>query len=432
MFPNMHITAVLCLFVAVPSTANQHQATASHGLNEEVADAFLQNVTGVDNAEIMLLQQGISMRKRSWPARDGTKTTLLESDGHASKQKKAVLVLLFLARDSLPHLRLWQDWSASAPKGSWHAFLHCVDYIACKQGTLASWPELTLVPTVPSSAVSDLLSPMHQLLKHALNASPNPHGGVPLKFIFLSETTLPMKPFADVHKELGREDFTDICFYPFTPDAPGPLGGLQSIIGGRSVKHWPWSMALDPHGAARKLELPLHSQWVVLRRNDAEAFVQEWVPGQSGKTGWAVPLKGGHFEGENRTVPSKTFVGTVTQSLDEYATFASIYGAYQSNGQQDIYYPAMGLSIGAQVSHLSYQGRCRTHVPWLEEELPDCPDMKYTNSSFMTNKTGHSPIVIDSADRCLLQQMRDSWFLFMRKFAIGSVRRDDFHETILK
>jgi len=414
MFPQYHFTVlVLCLCEAVPSTASQHQVVGSNGLIEEIANDSLQDVTGVDNAELVLLQQSISMRNRSWPVHDSPKTTLLESGGRASKQKKAVLVLLFMAIDSLPHLQLWRDWLASASKGSWHAFLHCVDYAACEQGTLALWPELTLIPTVPSKMATDLVSPMHQLLKHALYASPNPDSDISEKFIFLSETTLPMRPFTNVHMELGKEDVTDICIIRF----------------GR----WPKTWILDRRRKNLTLKLPYHSQWVILRRTDAEAFVQDWIQGQNFKTGWAVPLKGGHFKGEHRTVSSKTFVGNrITGGLDEYAIFATLYGAYQSDGQQSTYYPAMGLSISDNSSSRQFrQGRCRTSVEWFAEDLPDCPDMKYTNSSFWTG-SGHSPIVIDSADRCLLQHVRDGSDLFMRKFATGSVRRDDFKEVILK
>jgi len=413
MFPKYQtIVKVVCLFVALPSMARQCLVAAPHGLIKRVADGCLQDVADVDDAEVMLLQQGMSVRNRNQPVHNSTKTTLLGSNGLAKKQKNPVLILLFMAIDSLPHVQLWQDWSAPASKGSWHAFLHCVNYTACEQGTLALWPELKLVPTVDSWL--ELVSPMQQLLKHAVNALPNPDGDVSEKFIFLSETTLPMKPFADVHMELGKEDVTDICFGGFPSD-----------------NLWPSSQALDRHGKKHTVKLPKHSQWVILRRTDAELFVRDWVQGQNCQTGWAVPLKDGHFTGKNRTVSSKAFSPLFAPpgGLDEFATFATLYGAYQSNGQLSTHYPAMGLSISDQ-HILQYQGRCRTHVLWNYSVLPHCPDMKYTKSD-VGEDSGHSPIEINSADRCLLQHERDGRFLFMRKFKTGSVRRDDFREVIL-
>merc|ERR1719181_1357715 len=93
---------------------------------------------------------------------------------------------------------------------------------------------------------------MAQLLKGALKLDAGTVGGRE-KFVFLSESTLPIKPFAEIHSSLLLDDKSDFCLFP--SDQWG-----SANIDGSFVK------LLKQH------------QWVVLNRDHARLFVRDWVP----------------------------------------------------------------------------------------------------------------------------------------------------------
>lgn len=124
----------------------------------------------------------------------------------------------------LPHLlRRWHgrttarlEFFRGAPPGSYSAFVHCKFADQCQANLRASGLNaiFTVVPTVFSAWCSDLVSPMLQLLRSALDAAPQ---DVLAKFVFLSSTHLPLKPFGIIQAELGKHPgASDFCLYPPT------------------------------------------------------------------------------------------------------------------------------------------------------------------------------------------------------------------------
>merc|ERR1719401_1716336 len=66
---------------------------------------------------------------------------------------------------------------------------------------------LVQVPTVNTIYCTNLVSAMNKLLEVSLRESAQPGD----KFIFVSESTLPVKPFAAVYAALTKDQASDFC-----------------------------------------------------------------------------------------------------------------------------------------------------------------------------------------------------------------------------
>merc|ERR1719387_663831 len=97
--------------------------------------------------------------------------------------------------DKVSNLDVWRSFFASAPWEQYRAYVHCKLPSCVNQ---VSGTPLVVVPTVPSYYCTDLVSPMNQLVKVALSDG----DGLPNeadKFAFVSDSTLPAKPFAYIY-----------------------------------------------------------------------------------------------------------------------------------------------------------------------------------------------------------------------------------------
>ena len=104
-----------------------------------------------------------------------------------------------------------------------------------------------LVPTVASQRCDDLVSPFARLTQSALRELPEREGRVD-KFIFVSASCLPAKPFGFVHEVLTSYGDTDVC--------------LQS-------QGW---QPVSLHD--KVLYLVKHDQWAILSRRHANEFAR--------------------------------------------------------------------------------------------------------------------------------------------------------------
>merc|ERR1719424_481379 len=107
---------------------------------------------------------------------------------------------------------------------------------------------ITQVTTVPATYCRDLVSPMVQLLRSATLESSSARD----KFVFGSESTLPVKPFREVYSTLTWDTNSDFCIYP--------------------TDHWV-QLQLAQNLMALMVK---HSQWVVLNKAHADTMVREW------------------------------------------------------------------------------------------------------------------------------------------------------------
>eukprot|EP00927_Polykrikos_kofoidii_P058662 TRINITY_DN5331_c0_g1_i2.p1 TRINITY_DN5331_c0_g1~~TRINITY_DN5331_c0_g1_i2.p1 ORF type:complete len:683 (-),score=105.68 TRINITY_DN5331_c0_g1_i2:133-2181(-) len=263
-----------------------------------------------------------------------------------------VVHFLFVLQNSLPHYDIWRRFFESAPAGTWRAWAHCAE--GCDEQMLSQFPAFRIVETAPSSYCVDLVSPMAQLLRASLKDGSIPHGAME-KFVFVSSTTLPTKPYHVVHKVLTAKGESDFCLI-----SPGVWAAAN--IGGKDYR------------------LVKHSQWVVLNRHHAEEFAKRWLPevhvsalvhGQDASEdiiSWNVSLPS-IGEAAPMVVPRRWFSrqvgspgGTCT---DEEAVFSTVFGALEvveSEGRTDM--TIQGFGLVAYDKGMPQQGKCHTYVGW--------------------------------------------------------------------
>jgi hypothetical protein len=164
----------------------------------------------------------------------------------ASNAKRPRLYFLFMAHDNLPNLQIWRKFFAGAARHTdYEAFLHCTDLAACHENHRDLLDTFTAIDTVESKWCSNLVAPMNALLAAAArgNESEVFEGHEMDKFVFVSETTVPVKSFADVQKKLLVHD--------------GPTSNF-------CMEHWnEWAWYKGKYVLAK------HSQWMVLSREHA-------------------------------------------------------------------------------------------------------------------------------------------------------------------
>merc|ERR1719450_1203840 len=106
---------------------------------------------------------------------------------------------------------------------------------------------------------------MVQLLRYATRDSSHAMD----KFVFLSDTTLPVKPFSYIYGALTEYDTSDVCIEP--------------------RDEWVWLTHKTQPGASATIVK--HSQWVVLNKDHAKKLMWNWphVAGSSYHH-WKVPV----------------------------------------------------------------------------------------------------------------------------------------------
>lgn len=308
-----------------------------------------------------------------------------------------VVTFLFLLTDELEHMDIWASFFASAPAGSWQAFAHCKDPEACHASGLLNIPGMRMVQTTPTWYCHDLVTAMAHLLQSGLSL---PHGGGNEKFVFVSDSTLPAKPFAEIHTQLMADWNSDMCLFP--------------------KEQWA-SANIDGHSVL----MPKHHQWVVLNRFHAELFVREWVPvSQEGV--WRVWLRGGSWTGKERFVSPQHFYHPPQTNwcTDEWAFAATIFGVIEVQSVTSTL-PAFGggpVSLWGPPSEKT-QGKCRTFTFW---DASDGDSMallaKQINQDWGSRlscypKCHQRPATIEELSMHSLQAIRHSEFLFVRKFS---------------
>jgi len=341
------------------------------------------------------------------------------ASGHHDKEPGPPLMhLLFLLKDSLPHADVWARFLRDAPEGSWMAWCHCSDYAACDQGgngTLGKF-KLNLVPWVRSQWGQDLVTPMAALLRAALGAQ-RAGGARAEKFVLLSDSTLPVKPFAHVYGALTASRESSFCFRK-------PSG----------TRHWAQAQV---DGVV--YVLPRHDQWMVLNRTDSEKIVSSWSPIKlvsnwspflPNLQQWNVTLPTG------QTVPRNQFLqGSAV--ADEDAPFALLRGPISLRSHD---YEAATSAVYREhgcTTFLELAGWLR----WLPEDWATIEDPSdrlalqlvhyhaFIIPDDIYKEPNLHPMVINKVSEQALQAMRASPFLFARKFDSDMVLPD--YERIL-
>jgi len=129
---------------------------------------------------------------------------------------------------------------------------------------------------------------MAQLLKHAMKEKA-PQGRLE-KYVFISESTLPAKPWVTVHRALSASENSDFCI--------------------PQVSEWP-----KANVNGRQLTFVKHHQWVVLNRKHSEIFAKQWYEEKWKK--WAHLGADVYSRGYNPSF-----------CADEMAIFLTIFGSW--------------------------------------------------------------------------------------------------------
>mmetsp|Transcript_4206 Transcript_4206/g.10258 ORF Transcript_4206/g.10258 Transcript_4206/m.10258 type:complete len:297 (-) Transcript_4206:770-1660(-) len=152
--------------------------------------------------------------------------------------------LLFMTRQSLPHQKLWKQWMQDAPPGSVTA------HVLCKGECAVDSSVFKRIPTVKTEYCSDLVTGMNALLVAGLKVrGEHPND----KFVFVSDTTIPVKPFSLIFGRLASTQTSDVCIPP---------------------RHT-WNSYQPPMKREVFLNVK-HHQWIVLSRRHAELAVRRF------------------------------------------------------------------------------------------------------------------------------------------------------------
>uniref|UniRef100_A0A7S4T0D1 Protein xylosyltransferase n=1 Tax=Alexandrium monilatum TaxID=311494 RepID=A0A7S4T0D1_9DINO len=248
----------------------------------------------------------------------------------ATQSDGSTINFLFLLRGSLPHADIWLTFFDAAPPDSWRAWAHCTNFEACRADEALLTLGVTVVPTVPSRWCDDLVTAQAHLVAAALAGGSGLRAPAAAdRFVLLSDTTLPIKPFASMQQGLLATDSSSVCMRP--------------------VREWP---AATINGT--EFRLVKHSQWVVLSRRDAEEFVRRW-PVKPELNGWDIPAMGADGRGDwSRSMSRSAFLpldGVKSRSgrcPDEEAVFALLFGAPMSG----------------EVASVWNRSRCHTYIEW--------------------------------------------------------------------
>jgi hypothetical protein len=215
------------------------------------------------------------------------------------------------------------------------------------------------------------------------------------KFIFISDSTVPVKPFSAVRSRLLSEGpSSNFCIFPRNEWAeiqePASTGLVPSVRA--AVKHHQWMILSRAHATQ-----------VLSRDAEYRNLMQQFHMNEFG----------GSYKN--------------TGCLDEYWHFAILFGtiAHATNAQM---IQMTGLT-GRPLSTTDYeiQGQCDTFVQWVPRAAGTSNNMTVLNHHMatdagvdMTPASDKRPATFHRLSRSSVIQFRDSWFLFARKVDDGA------------
>jgi len=294
---------------------------------------------------------------------------------------------LFMAMDKISNLGIWKSFFATAPRDMFRVFVHCKFREPCAQQLLGSVFEL--VDTVPSYYCTDLVSPMNQLLIASLGDSSGAHPND--KFAFISDSSLPGKPFSHVHAALSGRAGSDFCVFPMREAADNYNNGQLSM-------------------------LPKHHQWSVLNREHAQRSVERWSAGDMHGIMYQWRMNTQALTWGNNTYADQRNFGC----LDEFWHMAALYGVMYATPNQDNTISLAGFT-GSQLrmaATAGWQGMCDTFVIWAKYMGTDSG---VSNPFYRLMESLDPPSVPHGGNN-----MRPGWWDQMSRQGMTALRRSDF------
>jgi len=318
---------------------------------------------------------------------------------------------LFLGMDKISNIGIWKSFFAAAPADMYRVFVHCKFREPCQRQLVGS--VFQLVPTVPSYYCTDLVSPMSQLLNFALSDSQNTHPND--KFAFISDSSLPGKPFAHVHAALSGRPGSDFCVFPMKEAADQYQNGQLSVL----VKHHQWSVLGRDHAV---------KSWQLWQSGTMHDIMYRWKMNTQALT-W----------GNNTYADQRNF-----GCLDEFWHMAALYGVLYTTPNHDntLSLPKFTGSQLSMAADAGWQGMCDTFVIWAKYMGKDSgvsnPFFRLMQSldppSVPHGGNNQRPGWWDQMSRTGMTALRRSDFLFIRKFIDRPYLTDggDFEAAYIK
>eukprot|EP00746_Dinoflagellata_sp_MGD_P151509 gnl/MRDRNA2_/MRDRNA2_83085_c0_seq1.p1 gnl/MRDRNA2_/MRDRNA2_83085_c0~~gnl/MRDRNA2_/MRDRNA2_83085_c0_seq1.p1 ORF type:complete len:606 (-),score=85.96 gnl/MRDRNA2_/MRDRNA2_83085_c0_seq1:739-2556(-) len=422
-----------------------------------------------------------------------------------AKRRKPRVHFLFLAVDRIQRLDIWQRFFQGASPDEFSIILHCKSPHKCRAqlraaGREEEWPYKPIVikDSAPTAYCTDLVSAENRLLEEALKISGvampgassllstnstmemqhSRHPAPNDKFVLLSDSTLPVKPFRAVYAELTAKADSRWCIFPRQEWAEAPRetcmdhnercvawAAANECQKNPTYMHYQCQkscqvctdLAVMAQGfpATSTMVAPKVHEWKTLNQADALRSVQLWKQGYLRHLMQSLHLNTAPWGHRKRN----------TGCLDEYWHFAALYGVFpkeclgkvDANEQCSLWVArgecstnpnymlhqceasCSGCGIPAQKFHLGepfafslavnagVQGQCDTFVKW---NLPGAMgtdnamaklDYDLTSAGgkhvrFDSKTNNIRPETITSVSTWTLKALKESKFLFARKF----------------
>jgi len=342
---------------------------------------------------------------------------LVDSSGNVGFEGRPPRVyFLFLAQEKISNLEIWSAFFDSASADQYRAFAHCKES-QCVQ--LLNGSPIIPVPLVASYYCTDLVSPMNQLLSYALSLDLGPVNSAD-KFAFISDSSLPAKPFEEIYNTLVARDSSDFCVFP-----PGE-----------------WADLPNDDGDGLEVAVKVH-QWITLTRHHAEKASAMWSKGvmhnfmakfKMNQMGWDNKLDNNFADNRN------------WGCLDEFWYMTALFGTLKrvkNTNEQTIDLPEFTGSPLKIDKGAGWQGECDTFVIWakylytLGHNKQEALMLSLDQGSIPHGGNWARPGWWDTLTATGIQAIRNSDFLFVRKFidkptlASGGVFADTYKKLVL-
>jgi hypothetical protein len=336
----------------------------------------------------------------------GALRNLDTADAPPDKKK---LYFLFLTRDALPNEDIWLRFFESAKSGiDYEAFVHCTNLTGCQRNIRHSNIFKT-VPTVPSVWCENLVGAMDQLLSVALSRGAGHEGD---KFVFLSDTTVPVKSFCGVKNKLLSDLKSNFCL---TSRSAWAWRGGDMV----ALKHHQWIVLSRDH-----------AQKVVARRHEQRDLLQSLTPL--------------HWLGSTRLSP---YVHAATAAmigwpvprawgcLDEYLYVSLIFGFFnRSDMLVGKTIDLEGINGGpialAGEKAFGLQGHCDTYASFRRDDSGNMTALTHQFDEDPGTDVGAvgrglfgplHPVRLNKLSKASLNSLHTSPFLFVRKIDTSTV-----------
>jgi len=327
------------------------------------------------------LQRGLQQPRTSQPLTRGA--------SRATVPVKPQLFFLFLTYSKINNEAVWDRFFATAVRGvDYQALVHCKSEASCRTN-IRSLHRFEIIPSVQTQYCFDLVSGTNALLRAALMRAGA--GSANDKYIMVSDSTLPVKPFTVIQQQLTADTSSDFCVFPRNEWAE---------VTERFV---------DEKPSQKKVGVK-HHQWVVLGREHAMLAAE--------KAGTRQDLM--HELQLNMGFKN-------TGCLDEFWYFAVLFDSFNLSGRPTNIHLKNFNGAPLSTNNYEVQGRCDTFVHWVPRASGTNNNMTRLAEALLkdpgtdiTQATDTRPASMSRFSRAALATMRSSPFLFVRKVDEGT------------